>query len=115
MLRGWGRGGVRLSCGGGGPPAPAAIVFLTGGTFFYGFSALVKPLQDEFGWSRALISGAFSVRTEVGGLASPVVGYLVDRIGARRLLLAGSALVGAGFILLSRVDSVWAFYATVMI
>jgi len=95
--------------------ASAAIVFLTGGTFFYGFSALVKPLQDEFGWTRALISGAFSLRTEVGGLASPVVGYLVDRIGSRRLLLAGSVLVGAGFILLSRVDSVWAFYATVMI
>ena len=95
--------------------ASAAFIFLTGGTFFYGFSALVKPLQDEFGWSRALISGAFSLRTEVGGLASPVVGYLVDRIGSRRLLLAGSVLVGAGFIMLSRVESVWAFYATVMV
>jgi MFS family permease len=95
--------------------ASAAIVFLTGGTFFYGFSALVVPLQNEFGWSRALISGAFSMRTEVGGLASPIVGYLVDRIGSRRLLLAGSVLVGAGFIMLSRVESAWAFYATVMI
>ena len=95
--------------------ASAGIIFLTGGTFFYGFSALVKPLQNEFGWSRALISGAFSVRTEVGGLASPVVGYLVDRIGSRRLLLTGVALVGVGFILLSRVESVWAFYAAVMI
>ena len=95
--------------------ASAAIVFLTGGTFYYGFSALVKPLQNEFGWTRALISGAFSLRTEVGGLASPVVGYLVDRIGSRLLLLTGVALVGAGFILLSRVESVWAFYAAVMI
>jgi MFS family permease len=55
------------------------------------------------------------MRTEVGGLASPIVGYLVDRIGSRLLLLAGSVLVGAGFIMLSRVESAWAFYATVMI
>lgn len=95
--------------------ASAAIIFLTGGTFYYGFSALVKPLQSEFGWTRALISGAFSLRTEVGGLASPVVGYLVDRMGSRRLLLAGSVLVGAGFVFLSRVESVWAFYTAVMV
>src|SRR4030042_708842 len=76
--------------------ASAAIVFLTGGTFFYGFSALVVPLQNEFGWSRALISGAFSMRTEVGGLASPIVGYLVDRIRPARRAPAGSADSGGG-------------------
>ena len=95
--------------------ASAAIIFLTGGTFYYGFSALVKPLQDQFGWSRALISGAFSLRTQSGGVASPIVGYLVDRVGSRRLLLTGTVLVGAGFIFLSRVESVWAFYVAVMI
>jgi sugar phosphate permease len=95
--------------------ASAGIIFLTGGTFYYGFSALVKPLQDQFGWSRALISGAFSLRTQSGGLASPVVGYLVDRIGSRRLLLVGITLVGAGFIFLSRVESVWTFYGAVMV
>jgi sugar phosphate permease len=95
--------------------ASAAIIFLTGGTFFYGFSTLVKPLQTEFGWTRALIAGAFSLRTQSGGLASPVVGYLVDRVGSRRLLLVGITLVGAGFIFLSRVESVWAFYAAVMV
>ncbi|MDP2950339.1 MAG: MFS transporter [Chloroflexota bacterium] len=95
--------------------ASAGIVFLTGGTFFYGFSALVNPLTREFGWSRALISGAFSLRTEVGGLAAPVAGYLVDRVGSRRLLIAGVLLVGAGFLFLSRVHSVWTFYAAVMV
>jgi sugar phosphate permease len=95
--------------------ASASIIFLTGGTFYYGFSALVKPLQDQFGWSRALISGAFSLRIQSGGLASPVVGFLVDRVGSRRLLLTGTVLVGAGFIFLSRVESVWEFYVAVMV
>ena len=95
--------------------ASAAIIFLSGGTFYYGFSALVKPLQDQFGWSRALISGAFSLRIQSGGLASPVVGYLVDRVGSRWLLLTGTVLVGAGFIFLSRVESVWAFYGAIVV
>jgi sugar phosphate permease len=95
--------------------ASGGIVFLTVGTFVYGFSALVNPLTAEFGWSRAVISGAFSLRTEIGGLAAPVSGFLVDRLGPRRLLLAGVFLVGCGFIFLSRVESVWAFYAAVMV
>lgn len=95
--------------------ASAAIVFLTGGTFFYGFGALFNPIVNEFGWSRASVSFAFSLRSEVGGLAAPVVGFMVDRVGARRLMLAGVALVALGFVLLSRVESLWAFYAAVIV
>ncbi|UCH87540.1 MAG: MFS transporter [Dehalococcoidia bacterium] len=89
----------------------AGIIFLTGGTFFYGFGTLITPLTKEFGWSRASIAGAFSLRTELGGVWAPVVGYLVDRVGPRRLLLMGVFLVGTGFILLSRIQALWHLYA----
>lgn len=95
--------------------ASAAIVFLTGGTFFYGFGALFNPIVNEFGWSRASVSFAFSLRSEVGGLAAPVVGFMVDRVGSRRLMVAGVALVALGFVLLSRVESLWAFYGAVVV
>jgi sugar phosphate permease len=95
--------------------ASAAIVFLTGGTFFYGFGALFNPIIGEFGWSRASVSFAFSLRSEVGGLAAPVVGFLVDRVGARRLMVGGIALVALGFVLLSRIESLWAFYGAVFV
>ena len=95
--------------------ASAAIVFLTGGTFFYGFGALFNPIVNEFGWSRASVSFAFSLRSEVGGLAAPVVGFMVDRVGSRRLMVAGVALVALGFVLLSRVESLWAFYGAVIV
>lgn len=95
--------------------ACAGIIFLTGGTFFYGFGMLVTPLSERFGWSRAAISGAFSLRTELGGLGAPVIGYLVDRVGPRRLLLAGVFLVGTGFILFSRIQAVWHLYAVAAI
>ena len=82
--------------------ASATIVFLSAGTFFYGFGLLVTPLTAEFGWSRAALSAAFSLRTEVGGVAAPIVGFAVDRVGVRRLLIAGVWVVALGFVLLSR-------------
>jgi sugar phosphate permease len=95
--------------------ASAGIVFLTGGTFFYGFSALFNPLVREFGWSRAAVSFAFSLRTEVGGIAAPVVGFTVDRVGPRRLMVIGVVIVALGFFLLSRTQSLWMFYGSVMV
>src|SRR5574341_35589 len=95
--------------------ASATIVFLTGGTFFYGFGALFNPIVDEFGWSRAATSFAFSLRSEVGGIAAPAVGFMVDRVGSRRLMILGVALVALGFILLSRVETLWAFYGAVIV
>jgi len=95
--------------------ATAGIVFLTGGTFFYGFSALFNPIIDEFGWSRASVSFAFSLRSEVGGLASPAVGYAVDRVGSRRLMMGGVLLVSAGFAMLSQMHSLTWFYASVIV
>ena len=93
----------------------AAIVFLSAGTFFYGFGLLVGPLTDEFGWSRAALSIGFSVRTEVGGVAAPLVGILVDRVGVRRLTTIGIVIVAIGFLLLSRVQSLPGFYASILI
>jgi C4-dicarboxylate transporter len=95
--------------------ASAAIVFLSGGTFFYGFGLLVGPLTAEFGWSRAAISAAFSLRTEVGGVAAPIVGFAVDRAGVRRLTLAGIVVVPAGFALLSRMQSQLEFFVAIVV
>lgn len=95
--------------------ATAGIVFLTGGTFFYGFSALFNPIVAEFGWSRASVAFAFSLRSEVGGIASPVVGYAVDRVGSRRLMIVGIFFVSAGFVLMSQMQSLWWFYGSVIV
>lgn len=45
------------------------------------------------------------------GIAAPIVGFLTDKYGPRRLVFSGSILAGLGFILLSRLDSLWSFYA----
>src|SRR5688572_14623161 len=96
--------------------AAAFIVFLSAGTFFYGFGLLVQPLTDEFGWSRASIAGAFSLRSEVSGVAAPVIGFLLDRVGVRRITIVGVLLASLGFVFLSQVESLLMFYvATIVI
>src|SRR4030065_148085 len=49
--------------------ATAGIVFLTGGTFFYGFSALFNPVIDEFGSSIDLVAGVVFLVCGGGGSA----------------------------------------------
>jgi len=95
--------------------AAAFIVFLSAGTFFYGFGLLVQPLTDEFGWSRASIAGAFSLRSEVSGVAAPVIGFLLDRVGVRRITIAGVLLACLGFVFLSQVESLLMFYVATII
>ena len=80
------------------------------GIFFYGFSVFYTPILLDFGWSSATLSGAFSLSRLEGGLEGPVIGYLIDRYGARKLLFFGVLLTGLGFIALARVNSVFMFY-----
>jgi len=80
------------------------------GTFFYGFSTFFNPLMTEFGWSRTLLSGVFSLSRLEGGIEGPIAGWLTDRFGARKILLFGVMATGVGFILLQTVGSPLGLY-----
>lgn len=80
------------------------------GSFFYGFTAFFNPLIATFGWSYTATSFAVSLRQVESGIAAPAVGFLSDRLGARKIILAGVIWTGLGFILLSFVQSLWSFY-----
>ena len=55
-----------------------------GTTPIYSFGAFIPPLTAEFGWSRAEIATAISISAMTTGLASPFIGRMIDRWGARR-------------------------------
>lgn len=90
--------------------ASVLISMYTAGAVFYGFTAIFEPIVSEFGWSYTQISLAASLRGLEMGILAPVVGVLVDRLGPRRLMLAGCVVAAAGLLLLSRTNSLATFY-----
>src|SRR5262245_40927930 len=76
------------------------------------FGVFLKPLGQEFGWSRTGISLAFSLGNLMFSGALPLIGRLVDRLGARKVILPSVLIFGLGvmsFYFLSA--SLWHFYA----
>ncbi|MDD5723794.1 MAG: MFS transporter [Syntrophales bacterium] len=86
------------------------IAFYVSSVIFYGFTVFFEPLVKEFAWSYTQVSFASSLRGLEMGLLSPLIGFLVDRFGSRRLLLAGTITVGIGLILMSYTQSLVMFY-----
>lgn len=87
------------------------ILFVSVGIALYTGPVFLPALEREFGWSRAAISAATSIGALVGALLSPLVGGWIDRWGARRVMTLGGLVMASGFLLLSRIDSLWQMYA----
>ncbi|MEK7214226.1 MAG: MFS transporter [Chloroflexota bacterium] len=90
--------------------ASVATNFILSLAFFQGFQAFFLPIVSEFGWSRAFVSGALSLRQLEAGIMTPAIGFLVDRIGPRAVITTGIVIAGAGLVLLSFMNSELTFY-----
>ena len=88
----------------------ALAVFFQVGAGNWTFTVLVKPMTDEFNASHAQIVGALTVAAILGALASPMIGRIVDRYGARVVIPACLLFFGLMLILTSRVNALWQFY-----
>ena len=71
---------------------------------------LILPLQEEFGWSRALIAMAISMNLLLFGVAAPISGYLIDRYGPRKVMLASLSLLIVGVSGTIAMDQFWQFF-----
>jgi MFS family permease len=72
----------------------AALVAAAG--FRSSTGALLEPLENEFGWSRGVTSGAVSLNLILYGLTAPFAAALMERFGVRRVVGAALALVSLG-------------------
>ena len=77
---------------------------------YFSFGVFFKPVMAEFGWNRAVTSGALSLSMIVQGLLGIVAGAIVDRLGLRILLMFAGIVMGMGYLLTSQVSEVWQFY-----
>lgn len=90
-----------------------AAAFLALMTMFgsqYSFGIFFKPMLDQFGWSRALTSGAYSINTVLQGFLGILAGRLSDRYGPRIVVSISALFLGLGYMLMSQISSVWQIY-----
>src|SRR6516162_2875814 len=98
------------------PPASRGAWLMLGGAFaafavsagiMHSYAVFLLAFIEEFRWSRAETSIAYSVSQLVAGGSSPLVGALVDRLGPRRLLLLGGGLLVIGLLGGALISALW--------
>ena len=78
---------------------------------FYSIGALVVPITQEFGWTRAEFQLALLFSTGTGVVTAPVVGWLIDRYGSRNIALPGLLGLSVAFVLAANMNGqLWMLY-----
>jgi len=74
------------------------------------FGLFFKPLSTEFGWTRAMTSGAMSLHLILAGLLSIIIGKLNDRFGPRIVITTCGIILGLGYLLMPQINFIWQLY-----
>ncbi|MDB5776881.1 MAG: putative oxalate/formate antiporter [Herbaspirillum sp.] len=76
----------------------------------YGWTLFVLPIHEKFGWSRAEIQVAFTIFVLMETWLLPVEGWIIDKVGAKKICLLGGFLVGLAWVVNSFADTLPALY-----
>ncbi len=81
------------------------------GLALYGLPLYYDYMVSEFGWSRTLVTSGNAIsKLVIGPLFGLLAGWIVDRFGPRRLMLAGIVVAGAALVGLGSMSALWMFY-----
>jgi MFS family permease len=81
--------------------------------FWYSYAVFLVAFVREFGWSRSVVAGAFSLLVIVHGLSGPLLGWLVERFGPRAVVATGGIVLACGLLLGAHLHAVWQLYITI--
>ena len=90
-----------------------ATVQIFGSSVSMAAGIMIPPLTDPegpFGWSIGTIGAALATYYLVGAVCAPIAGWLGDRYGARRMMLAGGILFATSMTLLGFISQLWQFF-----
>ena len=87
--------------------ACAFVTFSVSAALLHAYTVYLVAFIDEFRWSRADTSLAYAVSQLVSGFSAPLVGMLVDRLGPRRMVLIGGALLIVGLVATAQISALW--------
>jgi MFS family permease len=85
------------------------VLLVIWGTY-YTFGIFFKPVLKDFGWTRAMTSGAFSVSSIMNGLIGIAMGGLNDRFGPRLVMTFCGLFLTLGYFLMSQLNDIWQLY-----
>ncbi len=88
---------------------------ISSGPTFQASSVLFKAIEDEFGWSRAVVAGVASFGRFGGAMLGPMEGWMTDKFGSAKMVLLGFTMGGLGLIFFARVESIFTYYVAFFI
>ena len=95
--------------------AACGIQFLLAALMVQSFGLYVAVLAEDMGWSKTALAGGAALQSAETALLGPMLGWLLDRFGPRRMIRTGMVCLGAGLWLLSQVQSLPVFYASAVL
>ena len=72
-------------------------------------------LERQFGWSKSVLSAAFSVNRFESALLGPLQGWMLDRLGPKRIARIGSVFLVLGFLWFGRIQNLWEFFISFLL
>jgi MFS family permease len=88
----------------------AFLIMIVSWGLYSVFGVFFSPLLTEFGWTRAMTAGAFSLSMIISGILGVAMGGLADKYGPRLVVTFCGVFLGSGYILMSRVNALWQLY-----
>ena len=92
--------------------AASLVLIIMDGLLLYSFGVFLPYLNEEFGFSRAIGSSIFSLRSVVLAFSLTLAGRLVDKYDPRAVIISGGIITAIGMLLSGFADKGWELYVS---